>query len=112
MSEVHIVPAGHRVLVKPDDVEKTSKGGIIITIDDKYEKASQETGTVVKIGFQAWKAFCNEQLADGTTKWGEPWCKEGDKVIYVRHAGKRVKDPVTEIEYVLLNDADITGVIL
>lgn len=109
--KVHIEPAGHRVVVFPDPVEEVSKGGIVVVTPDRenQEKRHQQSGTVVAIGNQAFKAFCQETLPDGSTKWGDPWVKVGDRVTYVRWAGRFVKDPVTEIDYLVMNDSDITA---
>ena len=109
----YIRPTGHRVIVKPDDVEVMSKGGIITSLADKFEQMGQETGVVVAIGPQAFLAYCHEQLADGTTKWGEPWCKVGDRVVHQKYAGggNRIKDPVTEEKFIIINDGDIKAVL-
>jgi len=106
-----LVPAGHRVLVKPDDIKDTDEDYIkaksfnFEIVQDKQtqraEKASQIQGTLVAIGMNAWKAF------DG----GEPWAKVGDRVAYSKYGGKFIIDPATKEEYVLLNDEDITCLI-
>ena len=61
-----IVPCGHRVLVKIDEVEEKTTGGIFIpkTIADRQEEAGI-FGTIVAIGETAWKDFAgkNESCA-------------------------------------------------
>jgi co-chaperonin GroES (HSP10) len=53
-----VVPAGHRVLVKPDPIEEITEGGIIIQHSNKSRvEQAQVTGTVVAVGHQAWKDF-------------------------------------------------------
>lgn len=104
-------PAGHRVLVKPENIQETdevyasaAKAGIEIVQDrqtKRAEKASQIIGTLVAVGMNAWKAF------DG----GEAWAKVGDRVTYSKYGGKFIEDPETKEEYVLLNDEDITCII-
>lgn len=94
-----IVPVGHRVLVKPLPLEKQSKGGIILSHDERKEKA-QVRGTVVSIGPTAWKAFDN----------GEPWAAVGDEVWFAQYGGYLVRDPETDEEYRLLNDEDVCAV--
>lgn len=93
---------GHRVLVKPDPLEKVSSGGIIVVNEAsdnfKREEGAIVTGTVVSIGPTAW-------LDPGLG--GTPWVAIGDHVVYGKYAGKKVKDPVTEEEYQILNDEDI-----
>ena len=95
---------GHRVLVKPFEVEKESKGGIIMVKDEDREFAAQEYGTVVDIGPNAWKSF-----DDGT-----PWANIGDQIIYSRYGGKIVREPgTTDINdrYVVLNDEDVLAIL-
>ncbi len=103
MSEIYIKPVGYRVLVKADPVQEMSEGGIIIAgYDKKLERAGQMTGTLVAIGHLAWTQFQNET----------PWAKVGDRVMYARYSGKIVEDHVTKEDYVILNDEDITSVLL
>lgn len=97
-----IVPAGHRVLVKVDESEKVTKGGIIIadSIADKNTEANI-FGIVVAVGANAWKAF------DG----GEPWAAVGDRVAFAKYGGFIIQDPDNGEKFRLLNDDDITAVI-
>jgi len=91
-----IKPVGHRVLVKPFDVETKTDFGIIIITDEAREFAAQEYGTIVEVGPDAWKDF------------GErPWAEVGDKVIYSKYGGKIVRAPKSNDKYVILNDEDI-----
>lgn len=96
-----IDPVGHRVLIKPDDVEKKTEFGLVLVVDEKMEKAAQVTGTVIAIGKNAWKAFDD----------GHAWASVGDKVAYTRYAGKPITDPDTGGEYLIINDEDVTAVI-
>lgn len=91
---------GHRVLIKPKDLEKKSAGGIIIEYADqeKAHRMATQEGTVVQIGPSAWQV---EALG------GEPWCNPGDDVIFAKYAGKLVKDPEDGAEYFVVNDEDI-----
>ena len=97
-----ISPAGHRVLVKVDEVEKVTKGGIIITdtIADRKQEAGIY-GTVVAVGPTAWKAFDD----------GIPWAAVGDKVAFAKYGGFIIEDPNTGDHYRLLNDEDVVAVI-
>ena len=100
-----IKPTGHRVLIKPDKVEKTTASGIILGIDEKLEKGGVQRGLLVDTGPQAWKAFS----VDFT---GDPWAENGDYIYFSRYAGKFVQDPADpETEYMIMNDEDILGVI-
>jgi len=96
-----IIPAGYRVLVKADPIETVSKGGIVVVAsleDEKMERAAQTNGTLVAIGMTVWENSV-------------PWAKIGDRVTYIRHAGKPQIDPITEEEYVIINDEDILSII-
>jgi co-chaperonin GroES (HSP10) len=99
---VYIEPAGHRVLVKVDEYEKVTKGGIIIAdaIRDKMTEANI-FGTIVKVGMNAWKAF------DG----GEPWAEVGDRVAFAKYGGFVIENPETKEQFRLLNDEDITAIL-
>lgn len=93
--------------MKPDPVERMSKGGIIIpdTAADgrKYLKT---TGTIVKVGPDAWKAF-RQVDREGTMRNGDPWAKEGDQVHYAKNAGYRIVDEDTQEEYIVMQDEDV-----
>lgn len=109
----YIRPVGHRVIVKPDSVEVMSESGIVISLGSKREESAQETGTVVAVGNQAFKSFCWYTDKEGNTVWGEPWCKEGDRIAHVKYAGggNRIKDYVTGEEFIIINDSDIKAVL-
>lgn len=98
-----IRPVGHRILVKPDKVEKTSKGGIIVQTETslRLEQRAQVKATVLAVGPEAYKEF------------NSPWCKEGDRILYQRHAGMRIPDSDGNLseDLILLNDLDVTGVV-
>lgn len=92
---------GHRLVVKPDEIQKYSKGGVLIVSDENRELAAQTFGTVVGIGPQCWAEF-----GDGT-----PWVEKGDRIVYAKYAGFTVKVPNDEEDrkYVIINDSDVVG---
>jgi len=94
---------GYRILLKTDEIEKVTDGGIILVQDEKLVESGQQFGTVVGIGADCWTDSKGNHL--------NPWCKEGDKVLYAKHAGRFVYDPATNEEYMVLNDTDILAVI-
>lgn len=97
-----IVPAGHRVLVKPDEVEEKTSGGLYLAVETKERKANEQIfGTVIKVGVNAWKAFDD----------GSPWAKVGDRVTFAKYGGFNIEDPVTKEKFRLLNDEDICAVV-
>lgn len=103
-------PCGHKVLVKPDPVEKTSAGGIILQQDEKLARAMQQWGTIVAIGPDAWKAF-RKLDQNGKEVNGQPWAKVGDRVFYSRNAARLVNHPKTDELFGLMNDGDIAIVL-
>lgn len=99
-----IKPCGHKVIVKPDDIETETEGGIILKVDEKMEKGGIQRGILVAHGNQAWKAFSNDFT-------GKPWANPGDYVIFAKFAGKFIQDPFTEEEYLIMNDEDVLAII-
>lgn len=106
-----IIPVGHRVLVKIDKAETTYEwevNGKVVeferVVDKKLEDAYVNTGELVSIGPQAWKAF-------GPEFSGEPWGEVGDKVYFGRYSGNFVDDPDTGITYKIMNDEDIVAIV-
>ncbi len=107
-----IIPAGHRLLVKPfkiEEVDEVMKKHSAFLREfqivkgegqEKREAASVDRATVVAVGATAFKDF-----------GGEPWCKVGDQVFIAKHAGKVVNDPADDEMYLLLNDEDIVAII-
>lgn len=96
-----IVPSGHRVLVKIDEVEEKTQGGIIIT---KSSAERQEEagifGTLVAVGDTAWKDF-----------GGRAWACVGDRVMIAKYGGFIAQEPGDSNKYRILNDEDIVAVI-
>lgn len=100
-----IVPTTHRILVKPDLVEeidavvKSAKAAGIHMVDfdsKKREQAGVDSGRVVAFGPTAFQDFNTENPL-----------KPNDYIAYARFAGKYIKDPFTQEEFVLLNDEDV-----
>lgn len=71
-----IHPAGHRLLILPDEVEKTSAGGIVIPdlVSNKESLAVCE-GQVIAVGSCAYQ---DQQV---------PWCQPGDRVVFKKFEG-------------------------
>jgi len=106
-----IIPTGHRVLVKKDDIEETTDAGIVIVMDERLEKANQMTGVLVAVGSQAWKAYRTVD-SNGIERNGEPWAYVGDKVVFSKFAGFDLEDPETKETLTIMNDDDIGAVLL
>ena len=94
-------PAGYRILVLPFTPKNKSKGGILFS-QETLDKARISTtcGYVLKMGDLAYK---------DTEKFGKPWCKKGDWVIFARYAGSRL--PIEGGEVRILNDDEVLGTI-
>ena len=110
MRNIELRAVGHRVIVKPDPVEKTTESGIILSVNEKQEAQGSQKGTVIGVGPMAWK---NEVYGYGIDGWA-PWCKVGDRVFFARYAGKfiRTTDDPKNLEYfIVMNDEDIQAVI-
>lgn len=97
---------GHRILIQPDTLHEydpifksaKSSGIVIAEPTERKEATGVDTGVVVQIGPSAFYGF-----GDGT-----PWCKEGDRVSYVRHGGMFVKNPSNKEEkWLVINDEDV-----
>ena len=96
-------PSGWRILILPYRGKGKTAGGIYIpdsTVD--REALATVCGYVVKVGPLAYKD--KEKFGDS-----EPWCKQGDWVIFGRYAGSRFKIDGGEVR--LLNDDEILATI-
>ena len=94
-------PAGYRILVLPFTPREKTKGGILFS-QESLDKARIATtcGYVLKMGDLAYK---------DTEKFGKPWCKKGDWVIFARYAGSRL--PIEGGEVRILNDDEVLGTV-
>lgn len=92
-----VYPSLDRILVKPDEIEEVTPGGIVIPNTEDYMNA-QTAGILVAVGPDSWSDYSG------------PAAKVGDHVMFAKYNGQRVvgKDGV---EYRILNDVDITAVI-
>ena len=94
-------PSGWRILVLPFTPKEKTKGGILFS-QESLDKARIATtcGYVLKMGNLAYQ---------DKEKFGEPWCKKGDWVIFARYAGSRL--PIEGGEVRILNDDEVLGTI-
>ena len=94
-------PSGYRLLVLPFTPKNKTKGGILFS-QETLDKARIATtcGYVLKMGDLAYK---------DKDKFGEPWCKKGDWVIFARYAGSRL--PIEGGEVRILNDDEVLGTV-
>lgn len=91
-----ITPVDMKVLVKPDEVEEVTKGGIIRpdTVRDKTKYAGTKA-TLVAIGPNAFK------------DWGsENGLSVGDRILFAQYSGAREKGADGK-DYMIMNDQDV-----
>ncbi|MCL2337762.1 MAG: co-chaperone GroES [Firmicutes bacterium] len=92
-----IRPLGDRVVVKPLPSEEVTKSGIVLP--DTAKEKPQE-GEVVSVG--------SGRLLDSGVRVAID-LKAGDKILFSKYAGNEVK--IDEVEYLILREMDILGVI-
>ena len=114
-----IFPSGNRVVVRPDEVERVSEGGIIIPeADAEKHQMAQSTGTLVAMGPDAFKEYTTETERYINNKWvpfersvtgfTENFADAGDRVAFAKYGGLVVIGEDGH-EYRLMNDMDITA---
>lgn len=98
MSYENIKPLGNRVLVKRAKAQ-TSKGGIILP-ETAQEKPKQ--GEVVAVGPGKVDDAGNLQIMN---------VRVGDLVLFGAYAGTEVKTDEREVEYLIMAEDDILGIL-
>ena len=114
-----IKPCGHHLVVAPIELPKESKGGILLNFEgsqyEKLERASRMIGVILELGPQCWAAHAAALagLEDSAERPGmmDKWANKGDTVLYSRHAGKYVFDPMTGDELYVIHDEDVLAVL-
>jgi chaperonin GroES len=96
-SEIKLQPLGERLVVRREESETTTAGGIVLP-DSAKEKPAR--GTVVAIG-------TGKLLDDGTRSKSQ--LKTGDRVLFTSYAGENVE--IDDVEYLLMREDDILAVI-
>ncbi len=104
-----VKPLGSRVLVQIRTPMAKTKGGILLTTNDRdTEKDNTQVARVVSCGALA---FHNRNTAE---LWPEgAWCAAGDFVRVPRYGGDRfiVRSGEENAIFVLFNDLDLLGVV-
>ena len=98
MSDFRIKPLGDRVVIKPAEREEKTKGGIFLP--DTASKERPMEGTVLAAG---------PGRHDDNGKLIAMNVKAGDKVLFAKYSGTEFK--VEEIEYLILSEKDILGIV-
>ena len=101
MNESGIRPMEYKVLVKPEEVEEKTKGGIYIPEQAKdKEKFAKQEGVLIAVG----------AIAFTDPDWLER-PRVGDRVLYDKYAGCTVKGKDGE-NYRIINDKEIGAVLV
>ncbi len=102
MNNSGLHPQGFTLLIKPEQIETTTKSGIVTVTEVQEERhnLAQIYGEVVEIGPLCW---ADEKDADGNRI---PRCKVGDKVVYRRYSGEQF-DGNDGLKYRIALDKDI-----
>ena len=96
-SGVNIEPLGDRVVIRRDDSEETTAGGIVLP-DSAQAKPAR--GRVISVGD-------GKLLDDGTR--GEMQVTAGDRVLFSSYAGEAIE--LGEEEYLLMTEDNILAII-
>ena len=96
-SKIKLQPLGDRVVVRREDSEATTAGGIVLP-DSAQDRPAR--GTIISIG--------NGRLLDDGSR-GDFQVKVGDRVIFTSYAGEAVN--VEDDELLLMREDDILAVI-
>jgi co-chaperonin GroES (HSP10) len=100
MKKLYITPKGNRIIVEQVKLEEVTESGIIIKrANEMAEQANINKGTILAISPDSWD------------DWSEPFAKVGDVIYFSKHAGKKIIDPVTEEEYLIMMDIDVLATI-
>lgn len=94
---IKIQPIGNRVLVKPDEIEEKTSGGLVLP-PSASEDQKPETGTVVKLG---------RGKVDGKEVSFE--VSVGDRVYFKKYSPDEIL--IDGDKYLLLNEEDILAII-
>ena len=96
-TKISIRPLDDRVVVRPDEAEEKTAGGILLP-DTAKEKPAR--GQIVAVG-------PGKLLEDG--KRAQPSLKVGDKVLYGKYAGSEVK--IDGVSHNILREGEVLAVI-
>jgi chaperonin GroES len=97
LTKVKLQPLGDRVLVKPQEVKESKRGGIIIP--DTAKEKPQE-GLIVATGK-------GKTTDDGKVLPMD--VKPGDKILYGKYSGNEIK--IDDQDYLIMHQEDILGLL-
>ena len=92
------IPAGHRLIIKPDPVEEKTKSGIYKPQEvQSMEQRAATTGTILAIGKDAWYDKRS------------PWAEVGNRILFSQYASVRYYIDTEELW--IINDEDVLVVL-
>ncbi|NJP06900.1 MAG: co-chaperone GroES [Chloroflexaceae bacterium] len=98
MSDFRIKPLGDRAVIKPQEREEKTAGGIFLP--DTVSKERPQQGTVLAVG---------EGKRDDSGQLVPMSIQAGDKVLFAKYSGTEFK--IDEEEYLIISEKDILGII-
>jgi len=102
MNKSKVRPIDYRVVVRPDEIEEISKGGIILPPGTRErDRLKQEKGTLIAKGDAAFE--------DGWSEYEQGQLIPDARVLLCAYAGTSFK--VDGVMYRLCNDKDITALL-
>lgn len=101
-NESGVTPVEYKVVIKKDDAEKTTEGGIIIpeTLREQ-DPHCQTTGTLVAMGERAFEDFGAKERKR---------FKPGVKVMVTKYAGTKFQS-ADRVAYFICKDIEITAIL-
>lgn len=119
MKPTSVKPCGHNLVIEPIEMPRETTSGIILNLEgtewERMERAGRTLGVIIAVGPQCWKAHAAllNPILGASDPARKPWAEVGDTVMYVRHAGKFVFDPMEEEkrQLYLIHDEDVLAVL-
>jgi chaperonin GroES len=96
--DFRIRPLADRVVIKPQEREEKTKGGIFLP--DTASKEKPQEGTVMAIG---------EGRLDDSGRRVPVSVKAGDRVLFAKYAGTEIK--IEDEDYLILAEKDILAIL-
>ncbi len=96
--DFQIRPLADRVVIKPQEREEKTKGGLFLP--DTASKEKPQEGTVMAVG---------EGRLDDSGKRIQVSLKAGDRVLFAKYAGTEIK--LDDTDYLILAEKDILAVV-
>ena len=96
-TKVNLQPLGDRIVVKRDESEEKTEGGIYLP-DSAKDKPTR--GTIISVG--------DGRLLDDGTR-GPMQVAVGDQVLFTSYAGENIQ--IGEEEYLLMSESDVLAVL-